>query len=98
MHVIALDTKTGKKLWDVVTDDYKTERTYDSGPLVVKDKVLMGGRQLRAGERQSTYGESGRLFSAGRMLHHRPRSRDGKRAVAVQPNRAQKRAGGRHLE
>jgi alcohol dehydrogenase (cytochrome c) len=42
MHVIALDIKTGKKVWDVVTDDYKTERTYDSGPLVVKDKVLIG--------------------------------------------------------
>jgi alcohol dehydrogenase (cytochrome c) len=42
MHVIALDIKTGKKVWDVVTDNYKTERTYDSGPLVVKDKVLMG--------------------------------------------------------
>jgi alcohol dehydrogenase (cytochrome c) len=42
MHVIALDIKTGKKVWDVVTDDYKSERTYNSGPLVVKDKVLMG--------------------------------------------------------
>ena len=42
MHVIALDIKTGKKVWDVVTDDYKSERTYNSGPLVIKDKVLVG--------------------------------------------------------
>src|SRR6478672_7312437 len=26
MHLIALDVKTGKKLWDVTTDDYKSER------------------------------------------------------------------------
>ena len=52
MHVIALDIKTGKKVWDVVTDDYKSERTYNSGPLVVKDKVLDRRRQLRAGQRQ----------------------------------------------
>jgi alcohol dehydrogenase (cytochrome c) len=49
MHLIALDTKTGKKLWDVVTDDYKTERTYNSGPLVVKDKVLIGAGNCSPG-------------------------------------------------
>ena len=42
MHVIALDVKTGTKLWDVTTDDYKSERTYNSGPLVIRDKVLVG--------------------------------------------------------
>ncbi|HEX4231291.1 MAG TPA: PQQ-binding-like beta-propeller repeat protein [Bryobacteraceae bacterium] len=42
MHVIALDVKTGKKLWDVTTDDYKSERTYNGGPLVIRDKVLVG--------------------------------------------------------
>src|ERR1700679_1335340 len=26
MHVVALDIKTGQKLWDVATDDYKSER------------------------------------------------------------------------
>jgi alcohol dehydrogenase (cytochrome c) len=49
MHLIALDIKTGKKLWDVVTDDYKSERTYNSGPLVVKDKVLIGAGNCSPG-------------------------------------------------
>jgi alcohol dehydrogenase (cytochrome c) len=57
MHVIALDTKTGKKLWDVVTDDYKTERTYDSGPLVVKDKVLMGAGNCGPGSANQQQGK-----------------------------------------
>ena len=76
MHVIALDIKTGKKVWDVVTDDYKSERTYNSGPLVVKDKVLVGAGNCSPGQRQSASGKVRRLFPAGRMLHHRPRSRD----------------------
>ena len=49
MHVIALDIKTGKKVWDVVTDDYKSERTYNSGPLIVKDKVLVGAGNCSPG-------------------------------------------------
>ena len=43
MHLIALDIKTGEVVWDVVTDDYKkSKRVYNGGPLVVKDKVIMG--------------------------------------------------------
>ena len=43
MHIIALDTKTGKVIWDVVTDDYlKSHRVYNGGPLVVNNKVIMG--------------------------------------------------------
>jgi alcohol dehydrogenase (cytochrome c) len=57
MHVIALDMKTGKKVWDVVTDDYKTERTYNSGPLVVKDKVLMGAGNCGPGSANIHKGE-----------------------------------------
>ena len=49
MHVIALDIRTGAKIWDVVTDDYKSERTYNSGPLVVKDKVLVGSGNCSPG-------------------------------------------------
>src|ERR1700729_1740612 len=49
MHVIALDIKTGKKVWDVVTDDYKSQRTYNSGPLVVKDKVIVGAGNCSPG-------------------------------------------------
>jgi alcohol dehydrogenase (cytochrome c) len=57
MHVIALDIKTGKKVWDVVTDDYKTERTYNSGPLVVKDKVLMGAGNCGPGSANQHLGK-----------------------------------------
>jgi alcohol dehydrogenase (cytochrome c) len=43
MHLIALDIKTGEVVWDVVTDDFrKSKRVYNGGPLVVKDKVIMG--------------------------------------------------------
>jgi alcohol dehydrogenase (cytochrome c) len=57
MHVIALDIKTGKKVWDVVTDDYKSERTYDSGPLVVKDKVIMGASNCGPGSANQHMGK-----------------------------------------
>ena len=57
MHVIALDMKTGKKVWDVVTDDYKSERTYNSGPLVVKDKVLIGAGNCGPGSANIHKGE-----------------------------------------
>jgi alcohol dehydrogenase (cytochrome c) len=56
MHVIALDIKTGTKLWDVVTDDYKSLRTYNSGPLVIKDKVLVGAGNCSPGHANSTAG------------------------------------------
>ena len=57
MHVIALDMKTGKTVWDVVTDDYKSERTYNSGPLVVKDKVLMGAGNCGPGSANQHLGK-----------------------------------------
>jgi len=53
MRVIALDVKTGEKLWDVVTDDYKSLRTYNSGPLVIKDKVLVGAGNCSPGHANS---------------------------------------------
>ena len=49
MRVIALDVKIGTKLWDVVTDDDKSLRTYNSGPLVGKDKVLVGAGNCSPG-------------------------------------------------
>ena len=85
MRVIALDVKTGKKLWDVRTDDYKSERTYNSGPLVIRDKVLVGAGNCGPG---SANREGVAAFPAGRMLYHRPRSRDRKRTVAVPHHRA----------
>ena len=37
-------------------DAVKSERTYNSGPLVITDKVLVGAGQLRPGKRQSGRG------------------------------------------
>ena len=74
MHVIALDMKTGKKVWDVVTDNYKSERTYNSGPLVVKDKVLMGagncgpGSANQRGGKVAGYSPPGGCFITGHDL------------------------------
>ncbi len=74
MHLIALDMKTGKKVWDVVTDDYKSERTYNSGPLVVGDKVIVGagncspGRANPAGSAVAGYFPPGGCFITGHDL------------------------------
>jgi alcohol dehydrogenase (cytochrome c) len=74
MHVIALDIKTGKKVWDVVTDDYKSERTYNSGPLVIKDKVLFGagncgpGSANKEGGKVEGYSPPGGCFITGHDL------------------------------
>ena len=53
MRVIALDAKTGAKVWDVSTDDYKNMRTYNSGPIVIKDKVLVGAGNCSPGHTNS---------------------------------------------
>ncbi len=65
MHLIALDIKTGKKIWDVVTDDYKSERTYNSGPLVVKDKVLIGAGNCSPGSANRDGGKVAGYFPPG---------------------------------
>jgi alcohol dehydrogenase (cytochrome c) len=65
MHVIALDVKTGTKVWDVVTDDYKSLRTYNSGPLVIKDKVLVGAGNCSPGHANSTSGTYAGVFPPG---------------------------------
>ena len=65
MRVIALDMKTGAKLWDVVTDDYKSLRTYNSGPIVIKDKVLVGAGNCSPGHANSTGGALSGVFPPG---------------------------------
>ena len=74
MHVIALDIKTGKVVWDVATDYYKSERTYNSGPLVVKDKVIVGagncgpGSANQEGGTVAGYSPPGGCFITGHDL------------------------------
>jgi alcohol dehydrogenase (cytochrome c) len=41
-HVIALDRKTGKVVWDVVIGDWTKAYTMTVAPLVVKGKVVVG--------------------------------------------------------
>src|SRR4051812_22823000 len=40
-HLVALDIKSGKPVYDVVIDDYKKGYTGTAAPLVVKDKVIV---------------------------------------------------------
>lgn len=41
-HVIALDSRTGNLLWDVIAADYREAYAFTVAPLVVKDKVIVG--------------------------------------------------------
>jgi alcohol dehydrogenase (cytochrome c) len=41
-HVMALDVKTGRVLWDTVIEDWKKFYTVTSAPLVIGDKVVVG--------------------------------------------------------
>jgi alcohol dehydrogenase (cytochrome c) len=41
-HMIALDAKTGKELWNVQVADPKEKYSFTHAPLVIKDKVIEG--------------------------------------------------------
>ena len=41
-HLIALDAKTGKIVWDQAVGDYKKAQTITADPLVIKGKVVTG--------------------------------------------------------
>jgi alcohol dehydrogenase (cytochrome c) len=41
-HIVAIDVKTGRPLWDQPIADYKQSWYVSSGPLVVKGKVITG--------------------------------------------------------
>ena len=41
-HVVALDLKTGKELWNAQMGDYKAGHAATVAPLIVKDKVVVG--------------------------------------------------------
>ena len=41
-HLVALDRKTGRVLWDIAVDDFKVGYAVTQAPLVVKDKVIIG--------------------------------------------------------
>jgi alcohol dehydrogenase (cytochrome c) len=41
-HLVALDMKTGKEVWDVPIADYKAGHASTVAPLIVNDKVIVG--------------------------------------------------------
>jgi alcohol dehydrogenase (cytochrome c) len=41
-HLIALDRRTGKVVWDTTVEDFKVGYAITQAPLIVKDKVIMG--------------------------------------------------------
>jgi len=41
-HLIAIDAKTGKALWNTVVGDFKSGYSITMAPLIVKDQVLVG--------------------------------------------------------
>jgi alcohol dehydrogenase (cytochrome c) len=41
-HIVALDARTGRRVWDVVVADPKLGYEYTSGPIVVRGKVIAG--------------------------------------------------------
>jgi len=41
-HLVALEARTGRVIWDVTVEDYKAGHTLTAAPLVVKGKVVIG--------------------------------------------------------
>jgi PQQ-dependent dehydrogenase (methanol/ethanol family) len=41
-HIIALDARTGRRIWDTAVADPKLGYSYTSGPIVVRGKVIAG--------------------------------------------------------
>jgi alcohol dehydrogenase (cytochrome c) len=67
MHLVALDMKTGKVIWDTTVADYKMRFAYNSGPVVIRDKVLMGSTGCAPG-RSSKVAPIGGCFITGHDL------------------------------
>ena len=84
-HIIALDAKTGKVVWDHATADWNKGWRYTGGPFVGQRQGHPGHDRLR--QRR-----------AGRLLHHRPRHQHRRRVVARQHHRASRRSELRYLE
>ena len=48
-HLIAMDTKTGRVLWDIVMVDWKKGYQYNIAPLIIRDMVILGPATNEAG-------------------------------------------------
>ena len=83
-HIVALDARTGEVAWDHTVADYRLGYRYTSGPIVVAGRIVAGMTGCQN-------------YKNGRLLHLRPRPRDGRAGVAHVDHRAPRRAGRRHL-
>jgi alcohol dehydrogenase (cytochrome c) len=48
-HLLAIDIKTGRVMWDKLLADYRKGYQYNVAPLVVKDKIILGPATNEAG-------------------------------------------------
>ncbi|MCC6202759.1 MAG: PQQ-binding-like beta-propeller repeat protein [Gammaproteobacteria bacterium] len=51
IHLVALDIRTGKVVWDHEVADWHDDWWYTAGPMVVRDKVIMGMSGCGNGQR-----------------------------------------------
>ncbi len=84
-HVVALDAKSGKVVWDHETADWSKGWRYTGGPFIVNGKVIQG--MTGCGN-----AEPGGCFITGHDI------KTGDRAVAGQHHRPSRRSQLRHLE
>ena len=82
-HLVAIDAKNGKPLWNIEVGDAKLAYSITLAPLVVKDKVIVG---VGGGE----YGIRGFVAAYD--------AQDRKEAVAILHDSRTGRAGQRHLD
>ena len=83
-HLVALDARTGRVVWDVAVADPKQRLTYSAPALVVRGKVISGLAGLR-------------VLLRAEVRHHRARREDRQGVVAHLHDRPPRRAGRRHL-
>ncbi len=48
-HLLAIDTKTGRVIWDKLLADYRKGYQYNVAPLIIKDKIILGPATNEAG-------------------------------------------------
>ena len=41
-HLIAIDAKSGRPLWNITVADYRAAYAITVAPLVIKDKIILG--------------------------------------------------------
>src|SRR6476659_7417837 len=82
-HIVALDAKTGKVVWDHTVADWTKGWRYSGGPFIVNDTLVQG--MTGCGH-------------ATRLLHHRARREDRRGEMARSYHRASGRSELRYLE